>query len=439
MNDLPETLLDILPIIKDHIESDKLKDNKVISDIENIIDLNEKDSDVKSIIDKIFKGSVKTSHSMFLDKLYSGSNTEGVIGELITAILNTSMYTYNVSPVFTLMENEIILKINEMIGFTDGSGVMTPGGSYSNMMGLICARHQFNNLIKSFGNIEDLVVLTSASSHYSIKTAAIIMGIGSSSVVLVNTMENGSMDMNDLSKKILECKDNDKNIFALNLTAGTTVSNGFDNIREAKRVLVENNINCWIHLDACVGGALLFSDYKNLLDGINIVDSVSFNPHKMLGIPLQCSMILTKDKTILKRSSSLKVEYLYHDNNMDLGQNTMQCGRKVDSLKFWLVWKTLGTDYFKNRVNTAVTNANKLYNMMKNDNNFVMIHKPIAFTVCFYPAKMNFDMFLKEMNGKIMMDYTIDSERKYFRIVFNNPESSPDDIYLLLRSIAIKN
>lgn len=76
---------------------------------------------------------------------------------------------------------------------------------------------------------------------------------------------------------------------------------------------------------------------------------------------------------------------------------------------------------------------------MKNDNNFVMIHKPIAFTVCFYPAKMNFDMFLKEMNGKIMMDYTIDSERKYFRIVFNNPESSPDDIYLLLRSIAIKN
>lgn len=39
--------------------------------------------------------------------------------------------------------------------------------------------------------------------------------------------------------------------------------------------------------------------YRNLLDGIHLADSVTWNPHKMMGIVLQCSAFLTKHEVDL--------------------------------------------------------------------------------------------------------------------------------------------
>ena len=36
-------------------------------------------------------------------------------------------YTYEVGPVFVLMENEVLKKMMEFIGYTSGDGILAPG------------------------------------------------------------------------------------------------------------------------------------------------------------------------------------------------------------------------------------------------------------------------------------------------------------------------
>lgn len=111
-----------------------------------------------------------------------------------------------------------------------------------------------------------------------------------------------------------------------------------------------------MHVDACLGGSSIFSQkHKHLLEGVHRTDSIAFNPHKSLGVPLQCSMFLTKENGILHKCNSADGDYLFqqdkfYDVSYDTGDKSIQCGRKVDVFKFWLMLKGKNfihyTEYF---------------------------------------------------------------------------------------------
>lgn len=81
-------------------------------------------------------------------------------------------------------------------------------------------------------------------------------------------------------------------------------------------------------------------------------DSVAWNPHKMLGAPLQCASFLTRHGTdLLKACNSASASYLFqqdkfYDVSFDTGDKSFQCGRKVDAFKLWLMWKVHSNLYF---------------------------------------------------------------------------------------------
>lgn len=73
-------------------------------------------------------------------------------------------------------------------------------------------------------------------------------------------------------------------------------------------------------------------------------NSVTFNPHKMLAAPQQCSVFVTRQKDILNLCHSCNAQYLFqkdkfYDTSYDTGDKHIQCGRRADVLKFWLMWK----------------------------------------------------------------------------------------------------
>ena len=73
-------------------------------------------------------------------------------------------------------------------------------------------------------------------------------------------------------------------------------------------------------------------------------DSVTWNPHKLLAVPQQCSTFLLRDKNILLEANSASASYLFqkdkfYDPKWDVGDKYLQCGRRADVLKFWLMWQ----------------------------------------------------------------------------------------------------
>lgn len=247
------------------------------------------------------KYSLKTMHPFFLDKLYPGSDPIGQIAEYIVAILNTNVHVYHVAPVFSVMEVECIRIFGEKFGFKtdDIDGTINPGGTMSNMMALLAARQESFPHVRMEGwKPEDKpVAFTAGQSHYSVNRAAMVSGMGMNQMIQVPCDRmSGAMDVEGLEKAIQAEIEKGNKPFFLNSVAGSTVMGSFDD-HHALNALCRK-YGMWHHVDACWGGFLVLSEEhkKNLFDGIDKVDSLSFNPHKGLGVPGQCSLLITNKK-----------------------------------------------------------------------------------------------------------------------------------------------
>lgn len=145
-------------------------------------------------------------------------------------------------------------------------------------------------------------------------------------------------------------------------------------------------------MQACLGGSVIVSkNYRHLLDGVNRADSLSWNPHKSLGIPLQCSMFLIKQKGLLHECNSSAAQYLFqqdkfYDVSYDTGDKSVQCGRKVDVFKFWLVLKARGIDGLGLLMDNAMQMSEYFTESIRNRQGFRLIQKEnfMYTNICFW-------------------------------------------------------
>lgn len=91
---------------------------------------------------------------------------------------------------FTLMERLVIEKSLELIGYPpmpDGDGILCPGGSISNMYGMVLARFRRFPDTKRTGlvGLPPLACFTSEAGHYSIGKGAHWLGLGTDHVYKV--------------------------------------------------------------------------------------------------------------------------------------------------------------------------------------------------------------------------------------------------------------
>ncbi|XP_025160505.1 LOW QUALITY PROTEIN: cysteine sulfinic acid decarboxylase-like [Harpegnathos saltator] len=321
------------------------------------------DEEIEPAIRQIVRYSVKTSSPHFHNQLYAGVDEYGLAGSWLTDALNTSQYTYEVAPVFTLIERELIEKTLALVGYPripQADGVMSPGGSISNMYGMVLARYKLLPEVKRKGlsGYPPLACFTSESSHYSIMKGAHWLGIGTDYVHKIKTDAFGRMEPSDLKRAIAEAKGQGRVPFYVNATCGTTVLGAFDPLLDIAAICQDEGL--WLHVDACYGGTLLLSDkYRHQLRGIELSNSVSWNPHKMLGVPLQCSFFLVKGENALHKANYAGAQYLFQQDKFynvtwDTGDKSVQCGRKVDAMKFWLMWKARGTTALARSVDQAM-------------------------------------------------------------------------------------
>jgi aromatic-L-amino-acid decarboxylase len=127
-------------------------------------------------------------------------------------------------------------------------------------------------------------------------------------------------------------------------TCGTTSTASVDPIPAIAAICREQNL--WLHIDAAYGGGLaLLPEERAITAGWASADSLVINPHKMLFVPFDFSVLYVRDLERLRRVFSLVPEYLRGDtveaerNYMDYG---VPLGRRFRALKAWMVFRTFG-------------------------------------------------------------------------------------------------
>jgi glutamate decarboxylase len=267
------------------------------------------------------------------------------------------------------------------------------------------ARHQAFPCVKSQGwHHERPILLTSQESHYSLRKAAEICGMGAQAVWSVKCDEAGKMIPSELRLALRTARQRGFQVFYVNATAGTTVRGAFDPIDEIADICHDNGI--WLHVDASLGGGLIFSEteaHKRKLRGIDRANSITMNPHKMLGVPVTCSFLLGNDLRKFWAANTVDAEYLFHEtpsasteslspsttdtNTMfDLADLTPQCGRKGDSLKLALGWVYYGRSGYGRYVDTAMNSAAHLAQLVQSHEKLSLVGsiEPECVQVCFY-------------------------------------------------------
>jgi glutamate/tyrosine decarboxylase-like PLP-dependent enzyme len=400
-------------------------------------------------IDEFLKQCVNTNRGEFMNPLWGGLNITAFAGEVIAALTNQSMYTYELAPLATLIEQTIINRMSEIIGFADGSGTLTTGGSNGNMLGMLCARQSTNPQSSKTGfDGTKYVAFVSSESHYSVLMSANVIGIGHQNVIKVACDDKGRMKSSSLQEEIHRSRSNGLIPFCIVATSGTTVRGAFDPLRDIAKIAHDESL--WLHVDAAWGGSSLFSSSKrHLMDGVELADSVCWDAHKMMGMPLICSAFIVKNERILSSvcSHGDVAHYLFHEEtkNIDLGRYSLQCGRRNDALKLWLAWREIGDSGWASMVERYCSLADYLEMRVLEETNLEMVSSREWTNVCFRYNDNSGEHDLNQLNkeirnrmlreGEILVSRSNIDEKVVIRSVISNPSVSAKILDRLIEKV----
>lgn len=344
---------------------------------------------------------VTTNHPSFVNRMWAGANLPSIMGELAVAFSNTSACTYESAPVSTLMENYMIGEMLKVAGFKNGEGQMTTGSSNANMIAMMTARNLAYKRAKQDGlsGSKPLYGFVNADAHYSMDKAANILGIGIDKLIKVPVNKNGEMRIDLLEESICEVKASGGTPFFVAATVGTTVRGAYDSIEQV--LVLKDKYDFWLHADGAWGGAAIMSDTlkEQYLKGIEHVDSFTCDFHKMLGSALMCNFLLINrgNQTFSNVLGGGDGSYLFRDSEddtvPDLGNFSLQCGRRVDGLKWFLDWKYYGKEGFGKRMEKYLELCKYAEQLITETDELELVAPRTSFNLCFrYKAENSLDL-----------------------------------------------
>jgi len=141
---------------------------------------------------------------------------------------------------------------------------------------------------------------------------------------------------------------------------------------------------------------MLSAKHKHVMSGVELADSISWNPHKMSGLTLQCCAFVTRHEHLLAKVNGTRAAYLFQpdklNTDLDSGDKTIQCGRKTDMFKLWLTWKAKGDAGMAAVVDHCFALAEVMANRIRNDKTgaWELVYEPSCSNVCFWyvPKKL---------------------------------------------------
>lgn len=426
------------------------------------------DDDLVEAVKLVLEYSVRTGHPLFLNQLYSQVDEVSMVGDWVSATTNTNAHTFEVAPVYAMIEAALINKVATIIGGRyrqEADGLFVPGGSVSNLYGMHLARNRACPDFATKGSAGTIcVAFTSDQSHYSYLKSARLTGLGSDNLINVSSDRNGRMIPEQLEKAVLRSKSEGKLPFFVGSTAGTTVIGAFDPFEDINEVCRSHGL--WHHVDGCWGGSsLLSSKTEHFMRGVDQADSFSWNPHKMVGSALQTSIFMVPSASVLKECNATNASYLFQPDKLytelDTGDKTIQCGRKTDMLKLWLQWKARGDEGLAMSVDHSFDLARHTIKRMEaNSDAWVLVYEPSCTNICFWHVPESLRPFdpatatqeqvqaihevapkikkVMQERGDAMIGFqSIDGKPNFFRLVFPScTRTTHQHVDTMLRRIA---
>ncbi|MES2222103.1 MAG: pyridoxal-dependent decarboxylase [Acidobacteriota bacterium] len=284
-----------------------------------------------------------------------------VLAEALVAALNPQLASLARSQLASRIEQQTLGWIGERVGWHENQfgGTFTSGGTEANLSALAIALtwrypQVADNGLVGFG--KQPTVYASSEAHHSLEKSLGLLGLGRKALRRIPVNGAAEIDVPALEAAILADGSAGLEPLAIVGTAGTTSSGAVDSLPALAAVARRQNL--WFHVDGAFGAAVVFSNqHRGLVDGIELADSITMDPHKWLAMPFAAGVLLTRHPELLEPTFGLDTSYLPRAANSSLPDNfrvSAQWSRRMNSLKLWLTLRVHGRQSYEQLIDSQL-------------------------------------------------------------------------------------
>lgn len=356
----------------------------------------EADGAFRAIASELIKGQVHTPHPQYFGLFNPAPTAMSIAADALVAALNPQLAAWSHSPLAVEMERHLVRSFAAKFCLPrdQADGVFTSGGAEANQTALLVAlAHRWPEVVSGgLRNLkEEPVFYVSVEGHHSFLKAARASGLGTHSLREIEVTEDLRIDLNALRAAIREDRVLGCTPFLLVATAGTTGAGIIDPLPELARLAQEEGL--WFHVDAAWGGAaVLVPEMRSVLDGIELADSITFDAHKWLSVPMAAGMFLTRRPDILNRLFAIQTAYMPKEGERmevtDPFTHSLQWSRRFIGLKLFLSLAVAGWEGYA----TTIRHQSEMGQLLRKrliEEKWKIVNRTALPVICFADAENN--------------------------------------------------
>jgi len=315
----------------------------------------------------------------------ANSSGPAILGELAAAGLGVQGMLWSTSPAATELETLVVDWMAELLDLpqqwrtTDqGGGVIQMSASDATHVALVTARE----IARREAPIDRLVVYGSDQTHSSLEKGARIAGY--SNFRTVASDDEYAMRPDALEAAVAADRAAGLVPAFVAATIGTTATTAVDPVRAIASIANANAM--WCHVDAAyAGSAMICPEFRHHQDGIELVDSYMFNPHKWMFTNFDCDLYYVADRKPLLDAMSILPPYLRNAATLsgeviDYRDWHVPLGRRFRALKLWFVLRHYGATGIRHHIREHVRLAHGLADRIAADDRLELV-APVPFAL----------------------------------------------------------
>jgi L-2,4-diaminobutyrate decarboxylase len=341
------------------------------------------------LLPEILASSNDLLHPRFVGHQCTTALPLAALAGFVGQFLNNGTAVYEMGPVNTAMERHLVRWMAGLAGWSgEADGILTSGGSIGNLTALLAARQAMSERDVWREGLGDMrgAVLVSRQSHYSIKRAVAIMGLGEDAAVPVDVDERFHMTAEGLERAYEEAGRRGRRPFAVAANGCSTATGSYDDLAMVADFAARRGL--WFHVDGAHGaGALLTPKYKHLLSGIERADSFIWDAHKNMLMPALITAVIFRDGRRSYEAFSQKASYLFEGSAdeewYNFAQRTVECTKTMMGMRLFVSLAAYGTDFFAGYVEAMWDLARAFAAKLRASGEFEVAVEPESNIVCF--------------------------------------------------------
>jgi aromatic-L-amino-acid/L-tryptophan decarboxylase len=412
------------------------------------------DALLADIASRVLPYPMGNGHPRFFGWVNSPPQPAGVLVEPIAAAMNPSCAGGDHAAVAA--ERCVLRWLAELVGYPSppGGGLLTSGASLATVTALAAARHRaaaadgWDVRADGLAGRPPFAVYVSAEGHSCVRKAAELLGIGARGVRVIPVDHEFRMDPAALRGALARDRATGLRPFCVVATAGTVNTGAIDPLDDLANVAAEEGL--WLHVDGAYG-ALAAADpaIAPRFAGLGSADSLALDPHKWLGVPVDCGCLLARDPAALRAAFSLVPPYLRDDGAAGLGwfsEYGPEQTRPFRALRAWATIAHLGRAGIEALVSRSAGLAATLARMVDDAPDTELLAPAVTSVVAFRylppgPARGQADTVneaipaVLQRRGRAFLTGTSLAGRPALRACLIHPGTTPDDLAILLDEV----